>query len=55
MGKLSYSLLGAVALAAGLLLVRQHRQVEEERPKVAPAGETVPAVISLERLRELGI
>ena len=55
MRKMTYSLLGAAALAAGLLLVRQQKQVEEERPKVAPAGETVPAVISLERLRELGI
>lgn len=55
MRRLTYSLLGAAALAAGLLLVRQQKQVEDERPKMVPAGETVPAVISLERLRELGI
>ena len=55
MRTLTYSLLGAAALAAGVLLVRQQKQVEGERPKSVPAGETVPAVISLERLRELGI
>ena len=55
MRTLTYSLLGAAALAAGLLLVRQHKQVEDERPKLVPAGETVLAVISLDRLRELGI
>jgi len=55
MRTLTYSLLGAAALAAGLLLVRQQKLVEDERPKVVPAGETVPAIISLERLRELGI
>ena len=55
MRTLTYSLLGAAALAAGVLLVRQQKPAEEERPKMVPAGETVPAVISLERLRELGI
>ncbi len=55
MRTLTFSLIGAAALAAGVLLVRQQKLVEDERPKVVPAGETVPAVISLERLRELGI
>jgi hypothetical protein len=55
MRTLTYSILGAAAVAAGMLLVRQQKQVEDERPKLVPAGETVPAVISLERLRELGI
>jgi len=55
MRTLTYSLLGAAALAAGLLLVRQQKLVEPERPKMVPAGETIPAVISLDRLRELGI
>ena len=55
MRTLTYSLLGAAAVAAGVLLVRQQKPAEEERPKMVPAGETVPAVISLERLRELGI
>jgi len=55
MRTLTYSLLGAAALAAGLILVRQQKLVEDERPKIVPAGETVPATISLEKLRELGI
>jgi hypothetical protein len=55
MRTLTYSILGAAAVAAGMLLVRQQKQVEDERPKLVPAGETVPAVISLERLREVGI
>ena len=48
------SLVGAAALTAGLVLIRQQRQVEEPRVKEIPAGETVPGSISLERLRELG-
>ena len=55
MRKLTYSLLGAAAVAAGVLLVRQQKVGEDDRPKVVPAGETVPAVIKLDRLRELGI
>jgi hypothetical protein len=55
MRKLTYSLLGAAAIAASVLLVRQQKLEEEERPRVVPAGETVPAVIELDRLRELGI
>lgn len=51
---LTVSLLGAAALAAGLLLVRQQRREDAERPSLVPAGEQVPAVISLEKLRELG-
>jgi hypothetical protein len=53
--KVTYSLLGAAALAAGLLLIRQQKQ---EDPRVAgelAPGEAVPSEISLERLRELGI
>lgn len=55
MRTLTFSLLGAAALAAGVLLMRQQKPVEDESPRLVPAGETVPAVISLERLRELGI
>ena len=55
MRTLTFSLIGAAALAAGMLLVRQQKVVEDERPKLVPAGETVPAEISLDRLRELGI
>lgn len=55
MRKLTYSILGAAAVAAGVLLVRQQKADETEQPRVVPAGETVPAVIQLDRLRELGI
>ena len=48
------SLIGAAALAAGPLLLRQQKQVESPRLKEVPAGESVPSEISLERLRELG-
>lgn len=48
------SLLGVAALAAGLMLLRQQKQVESPRLKEVPAGESVPSQISLERLRELG-
>ena len=47
-------LLGAAALAAGLLLVRQQKDPDRERPSSVPAGETQPATISLERIRALG-
>jgi hypothetical protein len=41
-------------LAAGLVLIRQQRQIDGPRLKDVPPGETVPTEISLERLRELG-
>jgi hypothetical protein len=47
-------LLGAAALAAGLLLVRQQKEPETDRPSSVPAGETQPATISLDRIRALG-
>jgi len=46
--------LGAAALAAGLLLIRQQKQEVKVVAELAP-GESVPSEISLERLRELGI
>lgn len=56
MRTLTLGLLGAAALAAGVLLVRQQRlqPTQFERPRAVPAGETQPAAISLERIRELG-
>jgi hypothetical protein len=52
---LTVSLLGVVAVAASLVLLRQQRQPEVPRqPRITPAGETVPGTISLERIRELG-
>lgn len=55
MRTLTVSLVGAAAVVASLVLLRQQRQPEAPRQaKVTPAGETVPGTISLERLRELG-
>lgn len=56
MRTLTVGIIGAAALAAGLLLVRQQKEIEPhpERPQAVPAGETLPASISLERIRELG-
>ncbi|MGI9627287.1 MAG: hypothetical protein ACR2QM_10665 [Longimicrobiales bacterium] len=56
--KFSVSLLGTAALAAGLVLLRQgNPRPEPETATVdeVPPGETVPAQISLDKLRELGI
>ncbi len=52
--KFFVSLVGVAALATGLLLVKQ-REEDTEKPKEIPPGETVPATISLDKLRELGI
>lgn len=48
------SLIGAAALAAGLLLIRQQKNVDALRFKDVPPGETVPTQISLDRIRSLG-
>ena len=53
--KVTYSLLGAAALAAGLLLIRQQKPDEVKLAGELAPGESVPSEISLERLRELGI
>jgi hypothetical protein len=53
MRSLTAGLLGAAALAAGLLLVRQVKD-SANTPRVVPAGENQPATISLERIRALG-
>ena len=53
--KVAYSLLGAAALAAGLLLIRQQKQEDLKVAGELAPGESVPSEISLERLRELGI
>lgn len=55
MRTLAVSLLGAAALAASLVLLRQHRDEEARpQPRMVPPGESVPGAISLERLRERG-
>jgi hypothetical protein len=51
---ITVSLIGATVLVAGLILIRQQKQVEGPSIKDVRPGETVPSEISLERLRELG-
>ena len=56
--KITVSLLGTAALAAGLVLLRQGNN--RPQPEVAPVeevppGESVPGQIRLDKLRELGI
>ena len=49
------SLLGAIVLAAGLVVIRNQRVEEQEKGKEIPPGETVRSEISLDRLREIGL
>ena len=49
------SLLGAIVLAAGLVVIRNHKVEEEGKGKPIPPGETVRSEISLDRLREIGL
>jgi len=55
---LTFGLLGAAALAVGLLLVRQQRDHEVVGSLVGsqdiPAGESQPGTISLDRIRAVG-
>ena len=51
--KFMLGLVGAAALAAGLLLVRQQKQTQP-REAVAEA-ESATGAITLERMRELGL
>jgi hypothetical protein len=56
MKKLTLGLLGAVAVATTLLLVRQQKEVEGGKDaRLVPAGETKPVELSLQRIRELGL
>ena len=58
MRSLTVGLLGAAAVAAGVHLLRQHRQSPPPDPKpvtAVPAGETRPVTLSLERLRAVGL
>lgn len=55
MRALTVGLIGAAALAAGLLIVREVQDPERSpRPREIPAGESQPATISLERIRAQG-
>jgi len=56
--KITVSLIGTAALAAGLVLLRQGNarpSPETETVEEVPPGEEVPGKIRLDRLRELGI
>ena len=56
--KITVSLIGTAALAAGLVLLRQggvRPLPETATVEEVPPGEDVPGQIRLERLRELGI
>jgi hypothetical protein len=57
MKKFAIGMLSAAALATTILLVRQQKVVvmEDKDPGLVPAGESTPATISLERIRELGL
>jgi hypothetical protein len=55
MRKFMVGLLSAAALTTTILLVRQQKQVETQTAQATPAGESEPATISLERMRELGL
>ena len=49
-------LVSAAALATTILLVRQQKEAEHPRVlRPPPAGETLPAAVNLERMRELGL
>lgn len=51
------SLMGAVSVVAGLLVIRHHREADAdaELKKQVPAGENTTRTVSLEQLRELGV
>ena len=55
MKNFAIGLLSAAALATTILLVRQQKEVGHREQRLIPAGETQPATISLERIRELGL
>ena len=42
-------------LAAGLVVIRNHKVEEQDKGKEIPPGETVRSEISLDRLREIGL
>ena len=49
------SLLGAAALTAGILVIRNQREAEDQLRNQIPAGEKTARTVSLEKLRELGL
>lgn len=58
MRKITAGILGAAAVAVSLIALRQQRPLGQTEALVdgsAPSGERVPAQISLDRIRELGL
>ncbi len=49
------SLLGAMTLTAGFMLIRSRRETALELRKQVPAGEHAVRSVSIDRLRELGL
>ncbi len=47
-------IVGAAAVAVSLVVLRSEKQVEDTPARAVPAGESVPAEIQPDRLRELG-
>ena len=55
MRALTVGLIGAAALVAGILIVREIRAGDDmSRYRALRAGETEPSYLSLERIRSLG-
>lgn len=52
--RLTAGVLGAVAVAASMFVIRSNKEPVEPTHSVIPAGESVPADIRPDRLRELG-
>lgn len=58
MRKITAGLLGAAAVVVSLIALRQPRLAGQPDPVddgLVPSGERVPAQISLDRIRELGL
>ena len=53
--RLTMGLLGAVAVAASVILIRSQKEEPEHSTEAIPAGESVPSQIHPDKLRELGI
>jgi hypothetical protein len=54
MKALTVGLIGAAALVAGILIVREIRAGDTPRSRELRAGESEPSYLSLERIRKLG-
>ena len=53
--RMTMGLIGAVAVAASVILIRSQKEEQDHATEVIPPGESVPGEIHLEKLRELGI